>query len=85
MFLSKKCILTKRTERTILNVDDMSNKTPKRIPIKLLDIHTKSCKECEKRRLFMENYYKIKMDPEQHSNEWVARDEMLGKIKFDGI
>ena len=64
---------------TIQEKEAPTNPTnPTRIPIKLIDRHTKTCKECEQRRKFMMEYYKIPMDPNQHCNEWMARDEMLG-------
>jgi hypothetical protein len=56
----------------------MSN-VPK-IPIKMIDLHTRGCCECENRRNFMERIYKIPMDPEKNYDEIMARDHMLDDI-----
>jgi hypothetical protein len=60
------------------NNDDNSN-VPK-IPIKMIDYHTRVCAPCENRRNFMETIYQIPMDPNKHCDEILARDQMFDDI-----
>ena len=50
------------------------------IPAKIIDYHTKICKECEERRFFMQRLYNMEMDSERNANEINARDEMLDNL-----
>jgi len=52
------------------------NRTPQ-IPVKMIDLHTTVCGDCEKRRLGMKEIYKLQIDPDKHTNEYLARDIIL--------
>jgi len=53
--------------------------TPK-IPTRMLDFHTKVCKECQERNNFVKELYQIPFRPETQSGEILARDQMLEDI-----
>jgi hypothetical protein len=68
-----------KTVNTVKTVKNANDNVP-RIPIKMIDYHTRVCSACEQRRNFMETIYKIPMDPEKNCDEFMARDEMLDNI-----
>jgi hypothetical protein len=51
-----------------------------KIPVKMIDYHTSVCIECENRRLHMKQVYELRIDPDKHTNEYLARD-----IIFEGV
>lgn len=44
------------------------------IPVKMIDLHTTVCSDCENRRLHMKQVYQLRIDPDKHTNEYLARD-----------
>lgn len=54
-------------------------KTPK-IPVKMLDFHTKICQACQDRNNFIKELYSIPFKPEQHVDEIISRDQMLEEM-----
>lgn len=55
-----------------------------KIPISFIDKHTRYCKECEKRRSFMNRVYLLEIPPtEWHLGEWDARDKMLDELLLE--
>ena len=74
------------TEEEVVEQTSKKPKTPKvykpykPVPPKMIDIHCQTCEECEERRLFMKRLFELNMDPDQHTNEIMARDEMLDEM-----
>lgn len=68
---------SKTPDIQLSNVDNTSSVS---IPLKLIDIHSKTCEECNKRRKFMKTLYKLPMNPNIHTNEIIARDEMFDEM-----
>lgn len=68
------------SKNPLIDIIKASSERKPSISPKLIDVHSKICKDCEDRRLIMKNMYEIDM---KTTNEMVARDLLFDEIYED--